>query len=157
MSCTVQLGLAVSIRVIDAVVNDPELIDLWIDVDTGDNTDTLDDFMNIATVLTSNQFDASGKVLVNDCVVKNQETIGRLHDLTFDILPHQPGSNFVASQITVRRIMTEFLGMLCKVSQRVIDLTNKQILTVVQSSNRLFGCSHADTLPAFQSFVNRFA
>ena len=153
----VQLGLAVPFRVIDAVVNDPELIDLRIDVDTGDNANALDDFMNIATVLFSNQFDVSGKVLVNHCVIKNQETIGRLNHLPFDTLPHQPGSNFVASQITVRGIVTEFLSMLCKVRQRVIDLTNQQILTVVQSCNRSLSCSHAGTLPAFHAFVHRFA
>jgi hypothetical protein len=36
-------------------------------------------------------------------------------------------------------------------------LADKQILAVVQSCNGLFFLFHATTLPAFHSFVNRFA
>ena len=89
------------------------------------------------------------KVLVNHGVIKNDETIWRGYHLTFDVLPHNAWPNFVAYQISVRRIMTEFFGVFCKVRERVVDLADKQILTVVQSSNLLFCWFHAGTLLVF--------
>jgi hypothetical protein len=153
----IQLSFAIAIRIINAIVNDPELVYLRIDVHTGNDTDALDDLMGIATVLASNQVDVSGKILVNHGVIENNETVWRGYHLTFDILPHKAWSNFITCQVSVRRIVTELLSMFCEVRQCIIDLADKQILTVVQSSYWLFCWFHAGTLPAFHSFVNRFA
>ena len=104
-----------------------------------------------------NQFDVPGKVLVDHGVIKNDKTIRRGYHLTFDVLPRQAWPNFAACQISVRCIATEFLGVFCKVRQRVIDLADKQMLIVVQSSNGLFCWFQAGTLPVFLSIVNRLA
>ena len=59
------------------------------------------DFVSIAAVLASNQLDVSGKVLVDHRVIEHEETVWRLNYLTFHILPHEPGSNFIPGQVTV--------------------------------------------------------
>ena len=153
----IQLGFAIAVRIINAVINDPELVDLRIDIHTGYDTYTLDNSMGIATVLMPNQFNIFRKILVNHGIIKNNETIGCGHHLTLDVLPHDMWPDFISSQISVRRIMAELLGMVCKVRQRIIDLADKQILAIIQSSNLLFCRFHAGTLPAFLYAVNRFA
>lgn len=52
----VKFAFAIRIFVIDTVVNEPILLRLWIDVNTVNDTDALDDAMGVATILTVNQF-----------------------------------------------------------------------------------------------------
>lgn len=53
----IQFGLAIAIRVVNTIVDHPELVDWWIDVDTRHHTDTFDHPVGIATRLSSYQFD----------------------------------------------------------------------------------------------------
>jgi hypothetical protein len=48
----VKFAFAVSASIVNAVVDKPILLGLWIDLDTVDDADTFDDAMNVATVLT---------------------------------------------------------------------------------------------------------
>ena len=53
----VKFGLAISSGIVNAIVNDPKLIDLWVDVHARHDADALDDRVGIPAVLTPYQFD----------------------------------------------------------------------------------------------------
>jgi len=59
-------------------------------------------------------------------------------------------------QIAIRGIVAELFTMLNKIRQRIIDLADQQVLTIIQSSDGLGSWSHAPKLigflPARQSF-----
>ena len=60
----VKFAFAIGVFVIDAVVNEPILLRLWIDVNTVNDTDALDDAMGVTTILMVNQFDFMAVILV---------------------------------------------------------------------------------------------
>lgn len=60
----VKFAFAIGVFVIDAVVNKPILLRLWIDVNTVNDTDALDDAMGVTTILMVNQFDFMAVILV---------------------------------------------------------------------------------------------
>ena len=60
----VKFTFAIRIFVIDTVVNESILLRLWVDINTVNDTDALDDAMGIATILTVNQFDFMAVILV---------------------------------------------------------------------------------------------
>ena len=132
----VEFGLAVTFRRIDALVNDPELVERGIDIDTRHHPNPFDDAMRIPAVLPTYQFDLGREVLVHHGVIKDHIPFWRLHHMCFHVLPYQTGSNLVPGQIAVHRIMAELLGMLGKIGQRIVGLANQQVLTVVQASDR---------------------
>ena len=139
----VEFGLAITFRRIDAVVNDPELVERGIDIDTRHHPNPSDDAMRIPAVLPMHQFDLGREVLVRHGVIKNHITFWRLHHMRFHVLPHQTWSNLVSGQIAVHGIVAELLGMLGKIGQRIVDLANQQVLTVVQASDRFVYRFHA--------------
>ena len=59
------------------------------------------------------------------------------------------GRDFFARQIAVDRIMTEFLGVIRKIGQRIIDLAAQQILAVIQTSDSLCVCLHTSQTYSF--------
>src|SRR5271157_4265552 len=143
-----QLGLAVSLRIIDAIINDPELVQDRVDIHAGDHPDPFDHLMRIPAVLLPHQFDRLREVFVNHRVDKDQKPFRRLLDLTFDILPDQVRSDLVPGQIAVDRIMTELLRMFGKVRQRIINLADQQVLTIIQACDRVaFGSHHSLPYP----------
>jgi len=71
----VLLALAISVRIIDTVIDDPELIDRWIDVYTCHHANPFDHLMGIASVLASDQLDAFDEVLVEHGVIKHEKTV----------------------------------------------------------------------------------
>jgi hypothetical protein len=52
----IQFGFAVAIRIINSVVNDPNLVGFWVDRHTRHYADAFDHSMGIAVVLSSYQF-----------------------------------------------------------------------------------------------------
>lgn len=69
----VQLAAAIPVRIIDAVINDPELLGIGIDIDTGDNA--FDDFFLIAAPLATNQFNGKGIAFVKNRIVEKDVAI----------------------------------------------------------------------------------
>ena len=49
-----KFGFTISVMVINAVINDPVGVRLWVDIDTRDNTDALDDSLFGTTPLAAN-------------------------------------------------------------------------------------------------------
>jgi len=69
----VKFRLAVSVWIINSIIDDPKLIHFWIDIHTGDNPDAFDDCMCIATVLAPHQLNVMRKILVSDRVIENNK------------------------------------------------------------------------------------
>lgn len=67
----IELGLAVTIGFIDAVVDDPILTTVGVDVETVGNADVLNNAICIAVVLAAHQLNAAGVVFIQDQVIKN--------------------------------------------------------------------------------------
>jgi hypothetical protein len=114
----IQLGLAISLRIIDAIVNDPELIRSGIDIHTSYHAHSFDNPMRISTPLPPHQIHLEREILVHDRVIKHQVPIRSLFHLTFHIFPYQVGRDFFACQIAVDRIMAEFLGVVAYSGRR---------------------------------------
>ncbi len=92
----IQFGFSITIRIINTVINDPELIGLWIDIHTSHNTNALDNPVRIPAILAPNQFDFARKILIDHGVIKNQEPVRCSDNLILDIVPDHPGTNFIA-------------------------------------------------------------
>ena len=143
----IQLGLAVALRIINAIVDDSELIHSRIDIHTGHYSDPFDDPMCITTPLPPDQVHLEREILIHHRVIKHQVAFRNLCPLTFHIFPYQVGRDLFACQIPVDRIMAEFLSVISKIGQRIIDWTDQQILAIIQTSNGLFVSFH--TLQAY--------
>ena len=68
----VNFTFAVSVRVIDTVIDNPVRIDIWIDIHHRDDADTFDNAPGITTVLPSSGFNFGRIILVNDGIIKQQ-------------------------------------------------------------------------------------
>ena len=51
---------------------------------------------------------------------------------------NQTGGNLIPGQVTVELIVAECHSVICEIGQRIVDLADKQILAVVQTSNGVF-------------------
>ncbi len=60
----VKFAFAVSGSIVDAVVDKPILLGFWVDVDAVDDTDAFNNAMNVATVLTVDEFNFVAVVFV---------------------------------------------------------------------------------------------
>ena len=134
----IQFRLAIPIGVVDPIVYDPKLIRSRIYVHTSHHANTFDDTMRISTVLPSYQLNLERVVLVYYRVVKNNVTIVALYHLLPNIFPNQTGGNLIPGQVTVELIVAECRSVICEIGQRIVDLADKQILAVVQTSNGVF-------------------
>ncbi len=67
---TIELAFAIAVRVIDAVVNAPELAKVRIDVHTRHDPDALDHAVGVATLLLAHQFNL-GDVCLSSTVWLN--------------------------------------------------------------------------------------
>ena len=65
-SDVVEFGFAVYIRRKQAIVDQPKLIGLRIDINTRDNSDAFDDSMSVARILTTDQFDVERIVFIGN-------------------------------------------------------------------------------------------
>ena len=131
----VELGLVVAAGIVDAVVDDPELLRCGVDIDAVDDPDAPDHRLGVAAVLTAYQIDVLRVGLVQHRVIKDD--VARLtgHDLAAHVLPEQPGGDPLPCKVAVGQIVAEAPGVLGKVRQRVVDLRTQQKLAVVQTGN----------------------
>jgi hypothetical protein len=150
----IQFGLSIPVRIINPVVDHPELVYFGIDVDTRYDPHPVDQAMRIPAVLLAHQFDLGGKVLIDHRVIKHQKPKRGRNDILFDILPDQVRSDGIPRLIAVRQVMTEFLAVFRVMGQCVIGLAHQQVLTIIQPSHAFFFRFHALTLPLDSSFVN---
>jgi len=103
----IEFAFAVSLWIIEAVVNQLELIQRRIDVHAGHDPNTLDELFGIAAVLASHPFDCKGSVLIQHRVVEDDVALSRRHDLAAHVVPYQPRRDPFTSQVAVDGIMAE--------------------------------------------------
>ena len=97
----IQLCFSVAIRIEDAVIDDPTLLRLLVEIDTIDDTNTTNDAMSITTVLTSYSFDIVREIFVSDGVIEENKAVTTRNDIGFDQLPNQSRSELFSTEITV--------------------------------------------------------
>lgn len=139
-----QFGLAIPIRVINAILDDPKLVECGVDIHVSHPPDAFDQPVGIATVLPSHQIHAERVVYFHEDIVKHQVSIRHWNYLAFHVFPHQAGGNFLLCQIAVDGIIAKLLGLIGKIGQGVVDLTAQQILAIIQSVNREIASFHTD-------------
>jgi hypothetical protein len=66
-----------------------------------------------------------------------------------NIFPGQLRAKLFSIQIAVQGIMAELLAVLGKIRQRVIDLTDQQVLAIIQAADYLGSRSHTPKLICF--------
>ena len=93
--------------------------------------------MRIATGLTPYQLNFMRKVLVGYRIIKDHKPFGGLNRLSFDVLPCQFRSQSFSCHIALERIVTEFLAVVSKIRQRIIDLTDQKVLAIIQACDGL--------------------
>lgn len=145
----IQFRFAVSRRIIDPIINDPKLIQFRIDIHTSHDPDAFDNAMRISTVLPPHQLNVVREVLVRHRIIKDQKPFWRLNNLVLNTLPSQLGTQFISIQIAVEGIMTKPLAVLGKIRQGVVDLTDQQILAIIQATDCLSSSSHTLKLIRF--------
>jgi len=74
-------------------------------------------------------------VLIKNCIVKNQISIWRPIDLALYVFSDQSRRYFLSTKITIYLIVRELLSMIGKVRQRIVDMTDQQMLAILQSSH----------------------
>src|SRR4030066_2568750 len=134
----IQLRLAISIGIVDPIINNPKLVRRWVDIHTSHYTDPFDHATCIPAILSLNQLNLVRIVLVNHRIVKHDISVGILHHSSFHVFPNQVRCNLISGQVSIDHIVSEYFSVLCKVRQRIVDLATEQILAVVQASNGLF-------------------
>ena len=139
----VQLALAISVRIEDAVVNHPELLSAGVDVHAGDQPYASDDTLLVATPLPTHHFDVRSEAMIEYSVIKDQVCLIIKDKLWVYLLPQQARRKLLSSQVAVDGIMAEALQMVGHVRQCVVDLAAQQKLAVVE-----FAKAHAFSLPS---------
>jgi len=115
----IKFAFAISVWIINPIVNDPKLIHVRVDVYTSDDPDAFGDSVCIATVLAAHQLNLLRKVLVGHRSIKDQKAVWHLDSLAFDIHPGQFGWQAFSRHVAIECIVTEFLAMAGKVRQRI--------------------------------------
>ena len=139
----IEFACAITSGVVDPIIDDPEAVDVRIDIHTGHDPDALNDAVGVATVLPPYQLNGTGIALIQHRIVEDQIAGWGGDELLADIFPDQARRNTVVRQVAVERIVAELLGMIGKVRQRIVDLATDQILAVVQPVEWDRWCVHA--------------
>src|SRR5690606_16049555 len=138
-----ELTLAVGLGVIDAVVDHPELVGLWVDIDTVDHPNAADDAVGIATPLASHGLDLACVALIEHGVIEEEVAFVAGLELVLDLLPDQARGDLLASEIAVDRVVAPLLGVLGEVGEGVVDLSRDQELAVVESGESFGTVAHS--------------
>lgn len=111
----IDFGLSVDLRVVDSIVDAPELIGLWIDVDAGYDADAPDHALFVAAPLASDCLDFSGVVFVQNRVVEKQVALLGRDDLVFDLFPEEARRDLLPLQVAIDLVMAPLLGVVSEV------------------------------------------
>ena len=127
----IELAFAVPFGIKQTIIDDPILAALGVDIQTIDHSNAFDQSVGVATVLEPNQIDMMRVILVDDGVVEDETTIGRSHDITLDVFPNQAGRQFIPTQQSIDRIVTESATVICEIRHGEIDVTGAKKLAII--------------------------
>ena len=60
----IKFRFAIAIEVINAIINDPKRVGMWIDINASNHSDAFDEAVSVAIVLASHKFNAEGMTLI---------------------------------------------------------------------------------------------
>jgi len=130
----IEFGFAVTVRIVNAVIDDPVFAALRIHVEAVHYADALDDAVSVAAVLPSHQLDLVRKILVGHGIVEHDTAVVVRHDLRANVIPHQPWRHVLAAQKSVDGIVAHIVNVIGKVRQRAVGRTRQQVLAVAQAA-----------------------
>jgi hypothetical protein len=97
----------------------------------------------------THQLNGKGAILVQDRIIKHHIPAWGEDELLPYVVPHPAGRNLCAAEVAVDRVMAEPFAMVRKVRQRVVDLTDQQVLAIIEASHC---CFPIDNSIAFSRF-----
>ena len=145
------LGLAIPLRVIDAIIKYPKGIFFRIDIDTGDNPDTCDDRFGVATPLPTGWLNLKGVSFISHRIIKDNVAVFREDDVMAYILPDLAWCNLFPTQVGIDLVVAPLLAMVSEVGLGVVGLAHEQKLAIVDLFD--FVSSHAFNYARFHPFT----
>ena len=124
----IELGLAIAVRIVDAVIDDPVFAALRVHVDAVHHPDALDEAVNVAAVLPPHELDLMREILVGDRVIEYDATVFMRHDLRAHVVPYEPRRHVLAAQKAVDGIVAHVVDVIGKVCQRAVGRARQQVL-----------------------------
>ena len=122
----IELALAVALRIIQPIVQNPKAPTTRMDVKARDQADAVDDLVLVAAPLPARHLDTRPKLFVEHRVVKDHVSLLiKFHHLA-RVLPQQAWRQHLAAQLAVDGVMTPTLQMLSQIGQRIVDLAANQ-------------------------------
>ena len=128
-----KFGFTIAVIVINTIINDPVGVCFWVDIDTPDKTDALDDALFATAPLSANRFNRFRIEFWQHRIVKKQVSIfiklniGNLHRF-----PEFTGREVLIAQQTIELIMTPFIAMIRKLRLRKVLETCCQKMAIIR-------------------------
>jgi len=130
----VEFGLAITIRIEQAIVHNPILTIIGIDIKTIDYPNAFYHTMRITAILSAHHFDAARVIFIKNRVIENKISIRGLNNIPFNIIPDNSSCQFIPMKKTGYGIMTKAIFMLSQVRHGVIFLSRDKKLAIIQSA-----------------------
>ena len=150
----IKFDLAIPVCIVNTIVYDPKLGQFRIDIYPSAKSNSLNYAMSACALLTPNQLNLLLKDLVGYHAIKDNNSFLNLNNISFDVFPGQLRLKSFSCHVAIESIMTEFLTVVGKIRQRIIDLTDQKILTIIQAGDGWVLGLIPLTIPTFHSLVN---
>ena len=125
------LGLAIPLRVIDAIIKYPNGVFFRVDIDTGDNPDANDDLFGVAIPLSTGWLNLKGVPFISHWIIKDNVAVFREDYIMTYILPDLVWGNLFPTQVAIDLVVAPVLAMVYKVGLGIVDLAHQQKLAIV--------------------------
>ena len=110
-----KFGFTITILVVNAVINDPIALRLWVDIDARHKTDAVNDALFRTAPLSANSFNLFGVLFRDNRIIKQKVSVFIKLNIVSHRCPEIPGRDAVRIQQTIELIMTPLLCMIRKV------------------------------------------
>ena len=145
------LGLAIPLRVIGAIIKYPKAIFFRIDINTSDNPDACDDRFGVATLLPTGWLNLKGVSFISHRIIKDNGAVFREDDVMTHILPDLAWGKLFPTQVAIDLVVAPLLTMVSEVGLGVVGLAHQQKLAIVDLFD--FVSSHAFNYARFHPFT----
>jgi hypothetical protein len=122
-----EFALAIAVRLIQPVVEQPARVGRGMDLDTGPHPAAVAHRFGIATGVATHQRHGTRAVLVSDCVIKEPIPARRQHELPAHVVPPQAGRHPGAAQEAVARVRAARRAVVGTVRQWVGERTDPEV------------------------------
>ena len=84
----VEFSFSVSVRVVDSIIDQPELVDSKVNVNIGYKANAFDNSLTVPAVLVSDQFNLRAIALIRYRIIENYVTLVTCNNIFFRISPN---------------------------------------------------------------------